>query len=526
MQVTLETAARTAPAPLALSFVVLATSLSFFVTQLDVTIVNVALPRMAHDLSASVGALQWVVDAYTLALAVAMLSAGALGDRLGVKRGFQLGIVFFGGASLSCALAPSALSLILGRVFQGIGAAAMLPNSLALLNHAFAHDAARRAKAVGWWTALGAIALAMGPVIGGSLLAALGWRWIFYVNLPLCVLGFVLAARLPSARIVGGVQGFDGAGQLGAAATLTLLTAGIIELGRLGSAQASTWSYLGGAAVCAVLFACVERRSVNPILPASLFSGRIFLPAVGFGMVMNFTYYGSIFTLSIFLQSVLGYSPLRAGLAFLPLTAGFFISNVISGPIVARCGPRLPMVIGTCVDAAGFALLLTVDSHARYGEFALGFLLIPLGMGLGVPAMTAAVLSSVDRGISATASAVLNTARQASGAVGVAILGAWAHGGPDDIARAVHHGAVLCLMLLVAALVFALRVGRRTAPALLHRRRAGARRRALCAISKHALGEAAGRGVDQRHAPGASPLLCDRRRCGRPRGRGDRCHPP
>jgi DHA2 family methylenomycin A resistance protein-like MFS transporter len=451
----------TAPVPLAFIFVVVATSLSFFVTQLDVTIVNVALPRMAQDLSASVGTLQWVVDAYTLALAVTMLSAGALGDRLGVKRGFQLGIVCFGGASLGCALAPSALSLILGRVFQGIGAAAMLPNSLALLNHAFGHDAARRANAVGWWTAMGAIALAMGPVIGGILLSALGWRWIFYVNLPLCALGLGLAARLPASRAERAVEGFDAAGQLCAAAALTLLTAGIIEMGHLGLAQPITWSYLGGAALCAALFAVVERRSANPILPARLLSGRMFLPAVGFGMVMNFTYYGTIFTLSIFLQRVLGYSPLRAGLAFLPLTAGFFISNVISGPVVARFGPRLPMMVGACIDAVGFALLLSVDIHASYRELALGFLLIPLGMGLGVPAMTTAVLSSVERHISATASAVLNTARQASGAVGVAILGAWAHGGPDDITRAVHHSAVVCMLLLVAAFVFALRVDQR-----------------------------------------------------------------
>jgi DHA2 family methylenomycin A resistance protein-like MFS transporter len=466
MQTARESLAGTPPVPLAFTFVVLATSLSFFVTQLDVTIVNVALPRMAQDLSASVGALQWVVDAYTLALAVTMLCAGALGDRLGIKRGFQLGIVFFGGASLGCALAPSPLLLILGRVFQGIGAAAMLPNSLALLNHAFAHDAARRAKAVGWWTALGAIALAMGPVIGGFLLSALGWRWIFYVNLPLCALGLALAARLPGPRTERVVEGFDAAGQLCAAAALTLLTAGIIEMGRLGLAQPVTWSCLGGAALCAVLLAAVERRSPNPILPASLLSGHIFLPAVGFGMVMNFTYYGTIFTLSIFLQRVLGYSPLRAGLAFLPLTAGFFISNVISGPIVARFGPRLPMMIGACIDAAGFALLLTVDSRAGYRELALGFLLIPLGMGLGVPAMTTAVLSSVERDISATASAVLNTARQASGAVGVAILGAWAHGGPDGITRAVHNSAVLCMTLLVAAFVFAQRVDRRVSPAI------------------------------------------------------------
>ena len=446
-------------------FVVCVTSLAFFVTQLDVTIVNVALPRMAQELSASVGALQWVVDAYTLAFAVTMLSAGALGDRLGVKRGFQLGIALFGAASLACALAPSALFLNLSRVLQGLGAAAMLPNSLALLNHAFAHDAAHRATAVGWWTASGAIALALGPVIGGLLLATLGWRWIFYVNLPLCLLGLLLAARLPDGSAERSGAGIDIAGQLCAAAGLTLLTAGIIELGHQGLAQPLAWSGLAGAAACALLLVFLERRSRNPILPPSLFANRTFLPAVGFGMVMNFTYYGSIFTLSLFLQNGLGYSPLHAGLAFLPLTAGFLISNLLSGPIVARVGARLPMMIGACIDATGFALLLGVKSDSSYAQLAPGFLLIPLGMGLGVPAMTTAVLASAEKRISATASAVLNTARQAAGAVGVAALGAWAHGGGESTARAVHNGALVSIALIAAALALALRVDRRAASA-------------------------------------------------------------
>src|ERR1700722_5366838 len=447
------------------TFVVFVTSLAFFVTQLDVTIVNVALPRMARDLSASVGALQWVVDTYTLALAVTMLSAGALGDRLGVKRGFQLGLVLFGGASLACALAPSALFLNLGRVVQGMGAAAMLPNSLALLNHALAHDPAQRARGVGWWTASGAVALALGPVIGGVLLATLGWRWIFYVNLPLCLLGFILAARLPAAGADQNPKTIDIAGQICAAAGLTLLTAGIIELGHQGLAYPLAWCGLAGAAACAMLLVRLERRSRNPILPPSLFANRTFLPAVGFGMSMNFTYYGSIFTLSLFLQNVLSYSPLKAGLAFLPLTAGFLLSNILSGPIVARAGARLPMVIGACIDAVGFALLLGVRSNASYAQLAPGFLLIPLGMGLGVPAMTSAVLASAHKRISATASAVLNTARQALGAVGVAALGAWAHGGPEAVTRAVHRGALVSIALIAGALMLALRVERQAASA-------------------------------------------------------------
>ena len=204
-------------------------------------------------------------------------------------------------------------------------------------------------------------------------------------------------------------------------------------------------AFLVAAVLCAALFVVVERRARSPILPRQLFAGRAFLPAVGYGMVMNFTYYGSIFMLSIFLQDSLGYSPMRAGVAFLPLTAGFFISNVVSGPFVARFGARLPMLVGSCIDALGFALLLRVTTHSAYADLALGFLLIPMGMGLGVPAMTGAVLAAVPDRLSATASALLNTARQACGAVGVAVLGAWAQGGPERIAGSIRRAALLCI---------------------------------------------------------------------------------
>jgi MFS transporter, DHA2 family, methylenomycin A resistance protein len=452
-----------APARLSFGFVVVTTSLSFFMAQLDVTIVTVALPRMGRDLHAGLEALQWIVDAYTLSLAVAMLSAGALGDRLGVKRGLQWGMVIFAAASLACASASSATSLILARVLQGVGAAAMLPNSLALLNQAFADNSARRAKAVGWWTASGAISLAAGPILGGVLLAGLGWRSIFLINVPVCVLGLILVARFPAARSATHVKGLDGLGQLCAAAGLALFTAGIIELGHSTITQPLAWEFLGGAVVSGVLLVVVERRASSPILSSDLLSARGFLAAVGFGMVMNFTYYGSIFLLSIFLQEALGYAPLRAGLAFLPLTAGFFVSNVISGPVVARLGSRIPMVIGALIDAVGFSLLLPVSSHSGYAELAVGFLLIPLGMGLAVPAMTSTVLASVPNRLSATASAVLNTARQASGAVGVAILGAWAHGSSEHIAYSIRPAALLCIVVLLGASVLAWRVDTRVA---------------------------------------------------------------
>jgi MFS transporter, DHA2 family, methylenomycin A resistance protein len=279
MSTSVGSTARTARAPLSFMFVVGTTSLSFFMGQLDVTIVTVALPRIAAELHAGLSDLQWVVDAYTLAFAVAMLSAGALGDRLGVRRGLQLGMGLFAVASLACASAPSATWLTLARVFQGVGAAAMLPNSLALLNQAFSHDAGQRAKAVGWWTASGAISLALGPLLGGLLLTAFGWRWIFLVNLPVCALGLFLVARFPqgAAERLGG--GLDITGQLYAAAALTLLTAGIIGSGHPGPGQRQVWLFLVTAVLCAALFVVVERRAPSPVLPRQLFAGRAFLPA-------------------------------------------------------------------------------------------------------------------------------------------------------------------------------------------------------------------------------------------------------
>lgn len=430
----------TAPSPAfppALARVVATVSTGFVVTQLDVTIVNIALAHLAGDLRLPVAGLQWVVDAYTLAFAVLMLSGGALGDRFGARRLYVAGLVLFALASLACGAASAPAMLIAARALQGVGAAAMLPNSLALLNDACRHDPHLRARAVGWWTAAGSISIAAGPVVGGLLIAAWGWRGIFLVNLPLCAAGLAAAfawvparrektapaARTPSFRAL------DLRGQLIAIAMLTALTGAVIEWRPLGFAHPVVAGGFALAALAALAFVAVESRTATPMLPLSLFRHRTFSAAVLFGICVNLTYYGTVFVLALYLQRARGESALQAGLAFLPLTGGFLLSNLASGQVVARHGPRVPMIAGALVAALGYGSLHFVDASTPLAVLLVPFLLIPSGMGFAVPAMTTAVLASVAPERAGIASAVLNTARQAGGAMGVAAFGALAGGG-------------------------------------------------------------------------------------------------
>jgi DHA2 family methylenomycin A resistance protein-like MFS transporter len=447
----------------ALARIVATVSVGFVVTQLDVTIVNIALARLGTDLHASVVGLQWIVDAYTLAFAVLMLSFGVLGDRLGARRTYAAGMTLFALASLACGLSVNAPMLVAARALQGVGAAAMLPNSLALLNQACRHDPTLRARAVGLWTAAGAIAIAAGPVIGGLLIAAFGWRSIFLVNLPLCAAGLLATwAWIPSPATPASSQqvverrprGIDLPGQLLAVVTLTAFTAAVIEWRPFGLAHSLVAGGFMLALVAGVAFIAVESRVREPMLPLGLFGNRTFSAAVLFGICVNLTYYGMVFVLSLYLQRVRGDTPLQAGLAFLPLTGGFLASNVISGWVVGRFGVRVPMIVGAMIAALGYGLLHFIEASTPLVAILVPFLLIPSGMGLAVPAMTTAVLATVEPDRAATASAVLNTARQAGGAIGVAAFGALASGAEaTNIVAGLHGSAAICVGLLLTGVV-------------------------------------------------------------------------
>jgi DHA2 family methylenomycin A resistance protein-like MFS transporter len=443
--------------------VVTATSVGFVVSQLDVSIVNVALASIGHDLRASVASLQWTVDSYALAFAALMLSAGSLGDRFGARRMFLGGLALFALASLACAFSRDAAQLIAARALQGVGAAAMLPNSLALLNATCGHDRRLRARAVGLWTAAGAVSIAAGPIVGGVLIAAFGWRSIFWVNLPICAAGIVATlAWIKTARTedVAQARGIDLPGQALAIVALASLVGAVIELRPLGPAHPLVIGAFVLALAAGGAFVAIERGSRAPMLPLSLFAERTFSAAVAFGIGVNLTYYGIVFLLSLYLQRVLGHTPLQTGLAFLPLTGGFLISNLASGPVVARFGSRGPMIFGALLDAAGFAALAFVDTTTPTAALLVPFLLIPSGMGLAVPAMTTALLGTVGQARAGTASAVLNTARQAAGAIGVAAFGALAaHGdgaaSAEHIVAAVRWSAGISVALLLCAALIA-----------------------------------------------------------------------
>ena len=411
-------------------WIIAAASFGFMVVQLDVTIVNVALPAMARDLGGGVAGLQWVVDAYTLAFAVLLLSAGVLGDLFGARRVYLAGFGLFAAASAACGLAPNASALIAARAVQGAAAALMVPNSLVVLNYATGHDDKLRARAVGIWTAASGMSIGVGPVIGGLLLTSFGWRSIFWVNLPICLAGAALTlAFAPATPRRDEEPRLDLAGQGLAILALLGLVGGVIEARPLGMGSPIVVGAGLLFVVAAIGFVAVEHRSRAPMLPLHFFRNAGFDAAVGFGVAVNLSYYGVLFVLALYLQGAHGWSPLEAGLAILPLTLTFIVSNLVSGWLIGRFGSRFPMVIGGLIGAAGYGLLVTLGATSSFAQMLPIFLLIPFGMGLGVPAMTTAILAGVHHAWSGTASAVLNAARQAAGAMGVAIFGALAANG-------------------------------------------------------------------------------------------------
>jgi len=443
--------------------IVAAASFGFTIVQLDVTIVNVALDAVGREFGAPTASLQWVVDAYTLLLAALLLSAGALGDRFGPRRAFLTGLVLFALSSAACGLARDALQLILSRAVQGAAAALLVPPSLALITHAAAGDDWARAWAVGWWTAAGGVSIAAGPVIGGLLIGALGWRWVFLVNVPLCLLGAALTLACVPEVPPREKRPLDIAGQVLGFVALACLIGAVIEGGHRGWSDPLVLGALTAGLATAAAFLAVEMRSAHPAVPLAVFQNRVAWSAVVVGVSVNFTYYGVIFVLGLFLQRSAGYDVVRAGLAFLPLTATFIVSNLLSGRVAHRFGPARTMAGGLLVAALGYALTSRLSADSSFWAMLPGFLLIPGGMGMAVPAMTSALLASVDRHVSGAASGLLNACRQAAGAAGVAVMGALAAGGPERIAAGLRTcGLIAAIMLIGGAWIAWRSEGRKT----------------------------------------------------------------
>ena len=395
----------------------------YFLVILDAMVVNVALPSIGHDLHGGVSGLQWTVDAYTLSFAGLLLTGGALAERLGGRPVFAGGTVLFALASVACGLAPSMGVLIAARFVQGAGAAALVPSSLVLLQAAFPTRAGR-SRALGVWGSVGGIGAASGPVIGGLLVSAWSWRGVFFINLPvaLAILALVLGRRAVPASDRR-VRAVDLPGQGLSIAALALLTAALVEAGRNGWAAPVVLAGFALAAVAAAAFVLAERRSRSPMLPLGLFRASEFRSGTLVGLLINLGFYGQLFVMSLYFQDIRGYSALRTGLALLPGAALLIIGSTLSGRIMARTGPRAPMLAGLLAGAAGLGGIAAAATTAPYPVLAVAMGTAWFGMSMVMPAATAAVMEAAPPDRGGIASGVINAARQAGGVLGVALLG-------------------------------------------------------------------------------------------------------
>ena len=399
----------------------LSVCLGFFVIQLDVTIVNVALPAIQREIGGSLAGLQWVIDAYTLALASIMLTAGATADRIGARRVFAIGLTVFAVGSAACAAAPTLGVLVAARAVQGLGASALLPCSLALLVHQFP-DRKERARALGVWGGMGSLGVALGPVTGGALVASIGWRSIFLVNVPICLLTIILLRRFAQESPTHPDRRTDVPGLLLGVTMLAGLTAAFITAGEQGWTKPLPGVLLAAGLLAAWAFTKAEKNHPHPVLPLSLFKNKHLTGATGVGLIFNLVLYGSLLCLSLYLQTTRHESVLATGLLLLPMSVTVGLGSLASGRLTARHGPRTPMLAGLTLAAAGAALLATAGPKTPITLILAGSILLGL-VSLAMPAMTAAVVGAAGPEHAGVASGVLNAARQSGGALGVAVLG-------------------------------------------------------------------------------------------------------
>jgi MFS transporter, DHA2 family, methylenomycin A resistance protein len=442
------------------SLTLAAMSLGYGVVQLDVTIVNTALGSIGASLGGGVSGLQWVVSAYTIAFAAFILTAGALGDRIGAKRVFVAGFAIFTAASVACALSPNAAILVAARAVQGFGAAVLVPNSLALLSHAHPEDKAR-GRAVAIWAAGASLALTAGPLVGGGLIALVGWRSIFLVNLPIGLAGLWLSWRYASETTRSPQREIDLPGQLAAIAALGSFAGAIIEGGSLGWSNLFVIAGFVAAAVLAMLFVLQERRASQPMLPLSLFGHRMFALTSLVGLLVNVAFYGLIFIFSLYFQRVNGWSPFETGLAFVPMMGAVLPVNLLAPRLAERISAPATIALGAALSALGCLALLWIGQGTGYLTMCAQLVMIGGGLGLLVPPLTSTLLGSVEKQRSGIAAGVLNATRQTGSVLGVALFGSLA-GQHDTLLHGAHLSLVISaglLLVAAAAIWFGARAG-------------------------------------------------------------------
>jgi EmrB/QacA subfamily drug resistance transporter len=395
--------------------------LGTFMLLVDVSIVNVALPQMATDLHSSFTSLQWVVDMYALVLAALLMVVGTLGDRLGHRRLYLIGLVVFAVASLTCGIAPNAGVLIASRAVQGIGGAAMLTSTTSLLNGSY--QGRDRGTAFGIWGAVSGAAAAVGPVLGGLLTDSINWRAIFFVNLPIAAVAIVMTMRY-LANDQGRVSGrLDYPGAVSFTVFAGGLTYGLIESAGDGWGSSTVLVSIGIAVLALIAFIVIESRSGNPLLDLSLMRNRSFVGLSLAALLLNAAAFAHLTYTSIWLQSVLNLSPIQAGLVVCPLALAAFVVASLSGRFFHKLAPQWPIGIGLILIGAGALLMTLVSAGSSWTVILPGLIVTGLGVGLATPIMMSSAMASVPRQRAGMASGAINTGRQLGYALGIAVLG-------------------------------------------------------------------------------------------------------
>ncbi|TCN39747.1 EmrB/QacA subfamily drug resistance transporter [Kribbella orskensis] len=396
--------------------------LSLFIVGLDSTIVNLALPAIRSDLDASVSKLQWTIDAYTLVIASLLMLSGSTADRIGRRRTFQAGLVLFGVGSLLCGIAPTVDLLIVFRMLQAIGGSMLNPVAMSIITNTFT-DPRERAQAIGVWGGVVGLSLAVGPVVGGALVDTAGWRYIFWINVPVVLIAFLLTALFVPESRAAVARRIDPVGQLLVMLFLVGLTYGIIEGRSAGWGSPLIVGCFVVVALSLVFLALYERRREQPLLEprffrSAPFSGATLIAVCGFAALSGF-----LFLNSLYLQEVRGFSALHAGLLTLPMAAMTVVFAPLSGWLVGNRGPRVPLVVaGTMLAVSGLVLSRLTDSTATPLLLG-GYLIFGLGFGMLSTPITNAAVSGMPRSQAGVAAAIASTSRQVGASLGVAIVG-------------------------------------------------------------------------------------------------------
>ena len=431
--------------------------MSILLVSLDNTIVNVALPTIHRDLGASLSELQWIIDAYTVVLATLLILCGSIADRVGRKRVFAIGLGLFSVGSLLCSAAPSPGWLIAFRALQGVGGSMLNPVAMSIIRNVFT-DPRERAQAIGVWGGVVGISMALGPVVGGALTDAAGWRSIFWINVPIGVLAIVLVARVVPESRAARPRRLDPLGQVLAMVFLATLTYAIIEAGDAGwsSTQVQASAVIAAAAV--IGFVARERRALEPLIDLRFFRSVPFTGATLTAIAAFTALGGFLLVTNLYLQGDRGLSPVHSGLYTLPMAALAFAAALLSGRIVGRHGARVPLVIGGLGLAGGSLILTQLTPTTAIADLLLAYAVFGLGFGMVNPPITNAAVSGMPADQAGVAAAVASTSRLVGISLGVAIIGSIVVSSQDaggSIAAASHSGWWICVACGLAVVVMA-----------------------------------------------------------------------